>query len=147
MFKIVRFPGRYFPELAARWLRDNEGAGTFFAMLPEKEIHIVNLKADVEYQELLSAEAQTNGMRSGLVRLEPGQSCGQHSTEAHEEMLVFLAGGGQIIIGNDGLYEMTENQVAYIPPRTLHDVKNTGQKPLAYIYCVAPVKRTSARRQ
>lgn len=116
-------------------------------MLPEKEIHIVNLKADVEYQELLSAETQTNGMRSGLVRLEPGQSCGQHSTEAHEEMLVFLTGGGQIIIGNDGLYEMTENQVAYIPPRTLHDVKNTGQKPLAYIYCVAPVKRTSARRQ
>jgi mannose-6-phosphate isomerase-like protein (cupin superfamily) len=108
------------------------------------EAFTVELSEKPEYQQLLSGKPQTCGMRSGRVFLEPGAACGQHSTKEHEELLVFLAGHGQVQIG-----EQTQNlpplsvaagKVAYIPPRTLHDVENTGDGPLVYIYCVAPVQ-------
>mgnify|MGYP006286372211 CR=1 FL=1 len=92
-----------------------------------------------EYQRLLDAESQTHGMRSGRVFVEPGKSCGQHSTKDHEELLVFLTGQAQVAIGEDQILQAGQGKIAYIPPRTQHDVKNTGDGPLTYIYCVAPV--------
>jgi len=110
-------------------------------VLSEKTLHIVNLNSNVNHQQLLSGPPATKGMRSGLVCLEPGQSCGRHSTNGNEEMLVFLEGTGHIFVGDHGCFEAAERQVAYIPPHTVHDVENTGDKPLVYIYCVAPSGR------
>ena len=105
-----------------------------------KEVFAVDLKNDGEYQPLLQGEPQTCGMRSGRVYLESGQSCGQHSTKAHEELLVFLSGQGQALIGQENsAYSVGEGKVLYIPPYTIHDIKNSGNEPLVYIYCVAPV--------
>jgi mannose-6-phosphate isomerase-like protein (cupin superfamily) len=92
-------------------------------------------------QKLLSGKPQTRGMRSGRVYLQPGESIGQHSTEAHEELLVFLAGKGTALIGQEQTaFEIGQGKVCYIPPRTIHNMKNTGTEILIYIYCVAPVK-------
>jgi mannose-6-phosphate isomerase-like protein (cupin superfamily) len=99
----------------------------------------VELDNKPEYQRLLEGEPQTCGMRSGRVWLEAGKSCGQHSTEDHEELLIFLAGEGVVHVGEDTHLQVNLGKVAYIPPRTLHDVENTGEKPLVYVYCVAPV--------
>ncbi len=102
---------------------------------------VIDLKPNGEYQPLLIGEPQTHGMRSGRVYLEPGQSCGQHSTEAHEEMLVFLAGKGISLIGEENKsLEVGQGKVVYIPPHTLHDIHNTGTEPLIYIYCVTPIR-------
>ncbi len=98
----------------------------------------VELDSKPEYQRLLEGAPQTSGMRSGRVYLEAGKSCGQHSTKDHEELLVFLTGQGMVHIGDDTELPVGAGKVAYIPPRTLHDVENTGNEPLAYIYCVAP---------
>lgn len=98
----------------------------------------IELEGKPEYQKLLDGRPQTCGMRSGRVYLEAGRSCGQHSTKDHEELLVFLAGKGVVHIGGAADLEVGRGKVAYIPPRTLHDVENTGTEPLAYIYCVAP---------
>ena len=98
----------------------------------------VNLNDKPEYQRLLEGEPQTRGMRSGRVHLEPGKACGQHSTKHHEELLVFLAGHGELHIEGQDPFAVGEGKVAYIPPETLHDVKNTGLQPLVYVYCVAP---------
>jgi mannose-6-phosphate isomerase-like protein (cupin superfamily) len=92
-----------------------------------------------EYQRLLEGKPQTLGMRSGRVHLEPGQACGQHSTKNQEELLVFLTGQGELLIGEDNHFAVGRGKVAYIPPETLHDVRNTGAEPLTYVYCVAPV--------
>jgi len=100
----------------------------------------VELNDKAEYQRLLEGKPQTLGMRSGRVHLGPGQACGQHSTKNHEEMLVFLTGQGELQIGGDGRLSVGVGKVAYIPPETLHDVRNTGPEPLTYIYCVAPAK-------
>ena len=97
----------------------------------------VELNDQPEFQRLLPGEPQTHGMKSGRVYLEPGKSCGQHSTKGNEELLVFLAGQGLVHIGDSDQLAVSAGKVAYIPPQTLHDVENTGSQALAYIYCVA----------
>ena len=98
----------------------------------------VTLNDEPGFQRLLPGEPQTHGMKSGRVYLEATKSCGQHSTKGNEELLVFLAGEGTVHIGDSDQLDVGAGKVAYIPPRTLHDVENTGSAPLAYIYCVAP---------
>lgn len=108
-------------------------------MASSEKAFTLTLNDQPEYQRLLEGQPQTYGMRSGRVYLETGKSCGQHSTKDHEELLVFLAGEGKVHIGDSDDLLVSAGKVAYIPPRTLHDVENTGSGPLAYIYCVAPV--------
>ena len=106
-----------------------------------ENVLIIELKNDPEYQPLLTGEPQTCGMRAGRVYLKPGETCGEHSTDAHEETLVFLSGKGTSLIGEEKIpHEVGAGKVCYIPPHTLHNIKNTGTEPLVYIYCVAPVR-------
>ncbi len=105
-----------------------------------EKVLIIELKNDPEYQPLLTGVPQTCGMRSGRVYLKPGETCGQHSTEDHEEMLVFLSGSGVALIGEEQIpHEVGAGKVCYIPPFTTHNNKNTGTEPLVYIYCVTPI--------
>jgi len=91
-----------------------------------------------DYHMLLTGKPQTCGMRSGRVRLAPGQSIGLHSTKGNEELLVFLSGNGVARIGEDTRLLVGAGKVAYIPPQTTHDVLNTGTEALVYVFCVAP---------
>jgi len=89
-----------------------------------------------EYTSLL-APPQSATMRSGLVTLRPGQDCGRHSTEQYEEMLVCLAGEGQVEVEGFGRLRFAGGQVAYLPPQTFHNVHNCGSDAMRYIYIVA----------
>jgi mannose-6-phosphate isomerase-like protein (cupin superfamily) len=110
-------------------------------MTSPRKVCIIELKNDAEYQKLLAGKPQTCGMRSGRVYLQPGETCGRHSTEQHEEMLVFLAGWGTALIGEEETaFEVGQGKVSYIPPHTIHNINNTGIEPLVYVYCVAPVQ-------
>lgn len=108
-------------------------------MTLSEKVFVIDLDKAPENQRILSGEPQTCGMRSGRVYLRQGQACGQHSTKEREELLVFLAGQGELLIGEDDNFRVGQGKVAYIPPKTVHDVKNTGSEPLVYVYCVAPV--------
>jgi mannose-6-phosphate isomerase-like protein (cupin superfamily) len=103
----------------------------------------MDLNDKCEYQRLLAGRPKTCGMRSGRVYLAPGEDCGQHSTEAREELLIFLSGLGLAVIGESDSFQIGRGKVAYIPPHTNHNIKNTGDEPLVYIYCVAPVSTQS----
>lgn len=108
--------------------------------MTSRNVLVINLNREPEFQSLLEGTPKTCGMRSGRVFLKPGQSIGEHSTRAHEETLVFLAGKGHAVIGpNETSYEIGAGKVIYIPPHTLHNMKNTGTEPLEYIFCVAPI--------
>jgi mannose-6-phosphate isomerase-like protein (cupin superfamily) len=108
--------------------------------MPSRNILVINLTDKPEYQPLLTGMPQTSGMCSGRVYLKPGEECGQHSTKAHEETLVFLSGKGAALIGEkETAFEVGQGKICYIPPHTLHNIRNTGSEPLVYIYCVAPV--------
>lgn len=104
-----------------------------------EKVLIIDLSDKAEYQRLLAGQPQTSGMRSSRVYLQPGKTCGQHSTKEYEEMLIFLSGQGQALIGEEeDLFPVGKGKVSYIPPHTVHNIKNTGAEPLIYIYCVAP---------
>jgi len=108
-------------------------------MASSEKVLVIDLNESPENQKLLDGKPQTCGMRSGRVYLPPGQTCGQHSTKNHEELLVFLSGQGELMIGEENCFQVGRGKVSYIPPQTLHAVKNTGNEPLIYIYCVAPI--------
>jgi quercetin dioxygenase-like cupin family protein len=88
---------------------------------------------------LLKGVPQTAGMRSGFVRLGPGESVGWHSTGQNEESLIILKGGGQALIEGQPPHDIGASQLVYIPPATRHNVANNGRQTLEYVYVVAPV--------
>jgi mannose-6-phosphate isomerase-like protein (cupin superfamily) len=107
------------------------------------ETRVLELTETGEYQPLLRGIPQTCGMRSGRVYLKPGESCGQHSTGDHEEQLVFLSGRGTAYSGpGKDPIPVGVGKILYFPPQMLHDIHNTGNEPLVYIYCVAPVRKS-----
>ena len=80
-------------------------------------VFTISLNDKAEYQRILEGKPQTFGMRSGRVYLDAGKACGQHSTKNQEELLVFLAGQGELLIGTDARHPVGAGKVAYIPPR------------------------------
>jgi len=92
-----------------------------------------------------TGEGQTAGMRSGFVRLAPGEAVGWHTTGAHEEELVILHGKGEAEIEGRSGMPIGEGMIAYIPPETRHNVKNTGTAELEYVYVVAPVSSPAGK--
>lgn len=109
--------------------------------LSDKKVCVIDLKSEPGRQVLLEGVPQTYGMRSGRVYLQQGESIGRHSTKGNEELLVFLSGKGVALIGEEeNAFEVGQGKVCYIPPNTIHNIKNTGPGPLIYIYCVAPVR-------
>ncbi len=110
-------------------------------MALSERVLVIDLNDAPENQRLLAGEPQTCGMRSGRVFLDCGKACGRHSTKDREELLVFLSGKGELLIGEDGdSFQVGQGRVCYIPPNTDHDVTNTGTEPLIYVYCVAPIR-------
>ena len=89
---------------------------------------------------ILKGAPQTAGMRSGFVRLKPGESVGWHTTGKNEEALVVLRGKGKALIDGQPGLPFVAPALVYIPPATRHNVANTGSVPLEYEYVVSPVK-------
>jgi mannose-6-phosphate isomerase-like protein (cupin superfamily) len=88
---------------------------------------------------LLKGAPQTNGMRAGSVRLKPGERVGWHSTGQNEEADI-LRGSGVANIEGQPDVPLRPNMLAYIPARTRHNVTNTGNEVLEYVWVVAPLK-------
>jgi quercetin dioxygenase-like cupin family protein len=92
------------------------------------------------YTPVLRGPPSTVAVRSGYVVLAPGTAVGRHSTERYEEVVVVLAGTGQLRLAAGDTLALREGTVAYSPPDTEHDVVNTGTTPLRYLYVVAPTR-------
>ena len=108
-------------------------------MSAQNQVRVVDLNDKKEYQRLIDGQEQSLGLKAGRVYLESQQECGVHSTEAREELLVFLSGTGTMIIGDNDTFEIGVGKIAYIPPHTPHNIKNSGSEPLVYVFCVVPV--------
>jgi len=89
---------------------------------------------------LLQGWPQTVGMRSGFVRLKSGETVGWHTTAQHEEALVILRGRGEARIEGQPALPFTAPRLLYFPPATRHNVANTGNELLEYVYVVAPAR-------
>ncbi len=92
---------------------------------------------DQSYFKLLSGPPETRSIKSGLVTLSPGKSIGLHSTQSNEEVIVPLAGCGELRLTDHATIELKTGLIAYVPPHSEHDVLNTGTIDLRYIFIVA----------
>ena len=89
---------------------------------------------------LLKGAPQTAGMRSGYVRLKPGQTVGWHTTGKNEESLVILSGRGEARLEGLPARAFSAPALVYIPPAMKHNVANTSNEILEYVYVVAPAQ-------
>jgi len=89
---------------------------------------------------LLEGRPQTAGIRSGFVRLKPGESVGWHTTGRNEEELIILNGRGEARIEGQPARAFASPRLVYIPPQTRHNVANTSEQLLEYVYVVAPAE-------
>jgi oxalate decarboxylase/phosphoglucose isomerase-like protein (cupin superfamily) len=92
---------------------------------------------DARYTILLAGSPETVSMRSGYVVLSPGETVGLHTSGDHEEVIVPLSGTGELIVPGMENIPIKPGCILYNPPHTQHDVINTGDKPLKYIFIVA----------
>ena len=90
--------------------------------------------------QILNGPPETVTLRSGYMVLAPSKSVGRHSTRDNEEVIVVLAGKGEIKIIGGSKIHLLPYCVAYCPPNTEHDVTNIGTDTLRYIYVVAKAK-------
>jgi mannose-6-phosphate isomerase-like protein (cupin superfamily) len=104
-----------------------EMSGPFLFVLPH----------DAPRYTMIMGPPRTVTMRSGLVNLAPGKDVGLHSTEKNEEMLVILEGQGEVELEGFGRMRIAAGRTAYVPPKTRHNVFNTGTGPLKYIFVVS----------
>ena len=93
-----------------------------------------------DYLQVLAGPPESVTMKSGLVVLAHGKSVGKHSTGKHEEVLVVLSGKGEMRFGDGSTLPVEANHALYCPPETEHNVTNTGNDELRYVYIVAETK-------
>lgn len=105
------------------------------------KVKIVKLDPGSKYQRLFSRDSGTCGMKSGHVILKEGEEIGEHSTNDLEEALVILKGKGRLVINNKEGVDFEGNAVLYVPPDTIHNVKNAGSGALEYIFITSNAKQ------
>lgn len=99
---------------------------------------VVNLSTDSnDYLPLLSGPPDSVVMHSGMVTLLKEKAVGKHDTKAYEEILVVLQGEGEMLFDGQPPLAFHAPAAVYCPPRTAHDVRNTGSSPLRYVYVAA----------
>lgn len=82
---------------------------------------------------------QSQRFKSQVVELPPGKNVGLHSTHHREELVVILEGEGELRLpeSEPNMLPLSSGKATYVPPETPHDIYNTGEAPLRYIYIVA----------
>jgi mannose-6-phosphate isomerase-like protein (cupin superfamily) len=92
--------------------------------------------SEEKFKMLLIDQPESVCIKTGCVILLPGESIGLHSTENREEVIVPLSGTGELFVDGMEPLQVHPGCVLYNPPHTLHNVTNTGDQILKYIFIV-----------
>ena len=80
---------------------------------------------------------QATAFSMGYVTLEPkGGQVPWHNQE-QEEVYFLVEGTGEMCLGEEKI-TMTAGQAVYIPSGVFHQLTNTGDAPLVFLYCYGP---------
>lgn len=104
-----------------------------------KKVFCTQLKGTQRFLRLLGDSNKAKGLKAGLVTLKSKESIGVHKTENKEEVLIILKGSATVYCGRGKKIKAPKNSFIFIPPKTLHNVKNSGSKILRYLYITAQV--------
>jgi quercetin dioxygenase-like cupin family protein len=107
--------------------------------MPGQKIKKAVIAGEAKYLRLLAGVPETEGMKSGYVVLQPGESVGSHSTGAKEEAIIILEGAVQVFAEGKPVLTGEKDSLVYVPPQTEHDMKNIGAGAARYVYVVSPV--------
>ncbi|MFH1398373.1 MAG: cupin domain-containing protein [Candidatus Omnitrophota bacterium] len=105
----------------------------------DKSPVLIKLTQTDEYQRLLNGAPSTAGMKSGCVTLKPGESVGEHKTQGKEEAIIVLEGEADVYVEGAFVFTAGKESLVYIPPETNHDIRNSRNQKLRYIYITVPV--------
>jgi len=89
-----------------------------------------------KFKRLLGNSRVKKGLCSGFVSLKRSESIGAHSTGRKEEIIIITGGKGEASIGGKQ-FLLKKGMVLYVPPDTLHDLKNVSSGFLKYVYVTA----------
>ncbi len=106
---------------------------------PALHYELVPFPQEPTEKRIVSGPPETAGVRSGYVTLKAGEAMHRHTTGSNEELLVFLAGKGDVVVGTEHV-AVGPGEALYIPPRTEHEVHSVGPDELRYVYVVAPAR-------
>lgn len=107
--------------------------------MPKDNVFCTQPKGRQRFLRLFGDSAKPKGLRSGYVVLESKESIGEHNTGPSEEVIFIISGSGLVCHGQRSRVKVKKNSFVYIPPQTPHNVINTGEKLLKYIYTAARV--------
>jgi mannose-6-phosphate isomerase-like protein (cupin superfamily) len=101
----------------------------------------IKLDSKEKYKRLFSTKTgNAISVRSGYVVLRINESIGEHNTNGSEEVLIILEGKGELSINKEEKWAFEKDTALYVPPNTIHDIRNTGQGLLRYIFITCPAK-------
>ena len=78
-------------------------------------------------------------------KLVEGAFIAPHSHQDVEEVYYILEGAGKISIDNKRR-KVKKGDLVYVPPKTIHTILHTGQKPLRLVTISVSIKDKSSRR-
>jgi quercetin dioxygenase-like cupin family protein len=104
--------------------------------MPER---IVLPVAPSDYFPILT-ETNSKCVESGYVTLAPGQDVGFHSTGSYEELVITLEGRGEMETKDLGRTAFAQGVVLHAFPNSEHDIWNTGDTVLRYIYVASDTR-------
>ncbi len=104
-----------------------------------EKVFCLQLKGRQRFLRLLGDSNKVKGLKAGLVTLKPQESIGEHKTENKEEVIVILKGNATVCYGKNKKIKAPQNSLVFIPPETLHNIKNSGSKILQYVYVTTQV--------
>lgn len=102
-----------------------------------RKVFCTPLKGGQRFLRLFGESSKPYGLASGFVTLKSKESVGLHNTKNKEEALIILEGQAQVSYGKCSRIKVKKNCFVYIPPKTDHDLKNTGKGILKYVYITA----------
>jgi mannose-6-phosphate isomerase-like protein (cupin superfamily) len=105
----------------------------------QPEVLCIQLKGKQKFLRLLGDAQKVKGLRCGLVTLKPQELIGEHKTENKEEVLIILKGNATVYYGKSKKIKVAQKSFVFIPAETVHNVKNTGDKILQYVYVTSQV--------
>ena len=107
--------------------------------MSKEKVHCMQLKGRQRFLRLLGDSRKSKGLRSGYVVLKPKESIGKHDTGPSEEVIFIISGSGLVCYSKKVSVKVKKNSFVYIPPQMPHNITNTGNDSLKYIYTVARV--------
>ena len=100
---------------------------------------IIPLEGTKKYTHLLKEGIDALRLKSGYVILQPGESVGEHSTKNKEEIIIILEGEAEVRVEGHTPSMVKGQNAIYVPPQTIHNIKNIGKDQLKYVFTVATV--------